>query len=106
MRCHKLFQSWGIRVRGYGTLSFTYWDFSNIRRDLCATLCHHDVDLVVERFESCKEKMMVSSIQFLGEKIYFTSNIILFLIDINDISTIVYYLLSVGRMNNIFWTDQ
>lgn len=31
-------------------------DFSNMRRDDHASVCHRDVNLVLQRFEECKEK--------------------------------------------------
>lgn len=40
----------------YETMSFTMQDFSNMHRDDHVVVCHHDVDLVVKKFELYKEK--------------------------------------------------
>lgn len=37
-------------------MSFTMQDFNNMHKDDCGVVCHHDFDLVVKKFESCKEK--------------------------------------------------
>lgn len=45
-----------VDLGAYDTASFTQRDFNNMRKDDCAAICYQDVDLVVKRFEACKEK--------------------------------------------------